>query len=57
MPSICSFLCTNVWRVHGCNMKLTRTPRGELGLADMASDMLRLWALQESDDHTLPDTP
>jgi hypothetical protein len=23
-------------------MKLTRTPRGELGLADVASDMLRL---------------
>jgi hypothetical protein len=44
----------NIWRVHGCNMKLMRTPGGELGLAGMTGDMLRLWVLKESDDHALP---
>lgn len=42
---------TNAWRVHGRNLKLMRTPDGELGLAAVTGDMLHLWTLQEAEDH------
>ncbi|CAO2180476.1 unnamed protein product [Urochloa humidicola] len=40
----------NAWRAHGRNVKLMRTPGGELGLAAVTSTELRLWALEEAPD-------
>ncbi|CAO2193152.1 unnamed protein product [Urochloa humidicola] len=38
----------NAWRAHGRNVKLMRTPGGELGLAAVTGTALRLWALEEA---------